>query len=209
MPRKNTAIARTEGAKSEQVKIPVIGYAILGRLARHDQTGYELSLLMGPPKNFNWDAGHSQIYPALAALTEAGYVEFSHVTQEGRPNKKVYRITDAGGEALRAWVKDAPTPTPMRDEFSLKVFSLWLVAPEDAIEALTTQIEFAEKEIAQIDDLLKEVQKTYNVTFPVTAESNVFGVYSSVMFSRETRSFALQWYRWMLGQFKNVIEAKD
>ncbi len=43
----------------------------MGRLAQSESTGYDLSLLMGPPRNFIWEAKHSQIYPVLAT-PEAG-----------------------------------------------------------------------------------------------------------------------------------------
>ena len=54
--------------------IPTIGFVILSRLAQEDQTGYEFASFMGPPRNYIWDAGHSQIYPLLSKLTELGYV---------------------------------------------------------------------------------------------------------------------------------------
>ncbi|WP_322060183.1 PadR family transcriptional regulator [Paraburkholderia sp. J63] len=203
MPRKaSQSTGATEaGTHVASKKIPVIGYALLGRLAHHDQTGYDLSLLMGPPKNYNWEASHSQIYPVLGALAEAGYVTFSHAAER---NKKVYSLTDAGREALRAWVAEAPTPSPTRNEFNLKVFSLWLLSPEEAIDVIKKQIALVEGEIADIDNHLADAQRRYDVQFPVGADHHVFGLYSSVMFTRESRVFTLQWYRWMLDEYEKI-----
>jgi len=203
MPRKASQPAGATGAGTQAAnkKIPVIGYALLGRLAHHDQTGYDLSLLMGPPKNYNWEASHSQIYPVLGVLAEAGYVTFSHAAER---NKKVYSLTEAGREALRAWVAEAPTPSPTRNEFNLKVFSLWLLPPQEAVEVIKKQIALVEGEIAEIDNHLADAQKRYDVQFPVEADHHVFGLYSSVMFTRESRVFTLQWYRWMLDEYEKI-----
>lgn len=208
MPSRPTPNPGVPSSDSEDAKpahrIPVIGYALLGRLAHHDQTGYELSQLMGPPKNFNWEAGHSQIYPVLKSLTDAGYVVYTNVLQDGRPNKKVYSLTSKGQDALREWVADAPTPAPTRNEFNLKVFSLWTIPPRKAIEVLEKQVALVESEIEAISAHLDEAQSRYGVTFPVAADSKIFGLYSSIMFTRESRVFALQWYRWMIEEFRKA-----
>lgn len=186
-------------------KIPVIGYALMGRLAHHDQTGYELSQLMGPPRNFNWEAGHSQIYPVLKSLTEAGYVVYTSVQQDGKPNKKVYSLTGKGRDALYDWVAQAPTPVPTRNEFNLKVFSLWMLPPDQAIEVLEQQVMLVESEIEAITAHLQDAERRYGVTFPVRADSKIFGLYSSVMYTRESRNFALQWYRWMIEELRKIL----
>ncbi|MEI8282982.1 MAG: helix-turn-helix transcriptional regulator [Armatimonadota bacterium] len=44
--------------------------------------------------------GEAQLYPALRKLEEAGYVVGEWVMQEGKPNRRVYSITDEGGKFL-------------------------------------------------------------------------------------------------------------
>ncbi|TCW78802.1 hypothetical protein C5O80_31430 [Burkholderia sp. SRS-46] len=208
MPRKaatrKQATSDIAGTATVRAKIPVIGYALLGKLAHQDQTGYELALLMGPPRNYTWEANHSQIYPVLAVLTDAGYVTFSQVVQESKPNKKVYRLTDEGRDALREWVRTAPTHTPTRNEFNLKVASLGLLSAAEAADVVRRQIEMIEGEIQAISAHLEEAQARYGVKFPVSADHELFGLYSTVTFSREHRAFTLQWYQWMLSEFERV-----
>jgi PadR family transcriptional regulator AphA len=69
----------------------------LGLLTRADATGYEIK------KQFEEDGfGHfaeasfGSIYPALSRLTEEGLVSVREETQEKRPDRKVYSITDKG-----------------------------------------------------------------------------------------------------------------
>lgn len=53
-------------------------------------------------------AGYGSIYPALATLTEQGLVECFSVSQEKRPDKKVYRVTESGRAALLECLMSTP-----------------------------------------------------------------------------------------------------
>lgn len=111
-----------------------LGYVLLGLLARAPASGYDLAQKLKGPVDFFWQARHSQIYPELARLEQDGYVVVQHVSQAERPDKKVYRITDAGSAVLKAWVI-APVDVPViRDELVLKAYCLWLAHPAAAIE---------------------------------------------------------------------------
>jgi DNA-binding PadR family transcriptional regulator len=62
------------------------------------------------------------LYPALHGLLEDGLTTVEVVTNQDRPPRKIYNITDAGREALRKWMKQ-----PMKSGASLKVFLMCLV----------------------------------------------------------------------------------
>ncbi len=125
-----------------------LGYALLGLLAREPLSGLDLSRVLQKQIAYFWHARHSQIYPELARLEAAGLVTHTVVRQTDRPDKKVYRVTDAGMEALRGW---ATTPTELpatRDEFILKVASLWLAEPAQAAALLREQAQRHEERLA-------------------------------------------------------------
>lgn len=110
----------------------ILGYAILGLLAREKLSGYDVKQRMGGRVGFFWEARHSQIYPELARLEERKLVTHKVVEQQARPDKKVYEITDAGLEALREWVTEPPPARVAKDELVLKAYSMWLADPEKA-----------------------------------------------------------------------------
>jgi DNA-binding PadR family transcriptional regulator len=62
-----------------------------------------------------------QIYTALARLERDGLVEGGSVEQDSRPNKRVYRLTESGREALDDWVRQPSPGTRQRDEFFMKL----------------------------------------------------------------------------------------
>ncbi|WP_156724166.1 PadR family transcriptional regulator [Streptomyces apocyni] len=95
---------------------------LLALLARGPAHGYELKQdleqLLGaayPQPNVG------QIYVTLSRLEKSGLIEGEEVAQSTRPNKKIYRLTDAGHEALLAWYEDTADEPRVRDEFFMKL----------------------------------------------------------------------------------------
>ena len=90
------------------------GLPLLALLAAGPAHGYELKQALEqrfgavlPPLN------SGQIYTTLARLQRDGLVEDDAVEQDGRPNKRVYRVTAAGRDELERWVAE-PTSSCAR-----------------------------------------------------------------------------------------------
>ncbi|OEV03024.1 PadR family transcriptional regulator [Streptomyces oceani] len=62
-----------------------------------------------------------QIYITLGRLEKSGLILGEDVEQEGRPNKRSYRLTDAGREAVLGWFEDTTVEPRVRDEFFMKL----------------------------------------------------------------------------------------
>jgi DNA-binding PadR family transcriptional regulator len=132
---------------------------LLGLLAREPQSGLDLARLLERQIAHFWHARHSQIYPELARLEAAALVAHTVVSQSDRPDKKVYRVTDAGVAALRAWIA-APTALPAkRDEFMVKVASLWLAEPAQAATLLREQAARHEERLARYEGFERELRE--------------------------------------------------
>jgi len=73
----------------------------LAVLSFGDSSGYEIrkNLESGPFGSFT-DAGYGSIYPALRKLSDEGMISGRQKSQEGRPDKTVYSITQKGKLAL-------------------------------------------------------------------------------------------------------------
>jgi DNA-binding PadR family transcriptional regulator len=98
-------------------------YIVLGFLSYGPHTGYDLKKHIDNSTRFFWHAKLSQIYPTLRELAERGLVEADTVPQEGKPDKKIYSITETGRKALRDWL-EAPVEglSPTKDAALLKLF---------------------------------------------------------------------------------------
>ncbi|HEY5835960.1 PadR family transcriptional regulator [Streptomyces sp.] len=62
-----------------------------------------------------------QIYVTLSRLERAGLITGQDVTQSGRPNKRIYELTEAGHEAVAAWFEETSDEPRVRDEFFMKL----------------------------------------------------------------------------------------
>jgi PadR family transcriptional regulator, regulatory protein AphA len=104
----------------------------LGSLMLGDASGYEIKKQFeeGPFSYFH-AAGFGSIYPALNALTEAGLVTCTQMAQEGRPDKKVYCISEAGRAAFQEILnRTEPAADKIRSENMFLLFFGDLVEPE-------------------------------------------------------------------------------
>src|SRR5215210_5706645 len=127
----------------------ILGYVLLGLLARESLSGYDLMNRMKRRVGFFWHARHSQIYPELTRLEEEGMVSHQVVEQKDRPDKKVYSITGVGLDALKEWVTAPVTLRPVRDELVVKAYCLWLADPSETLAL------FREQERLHKDRLLR------------------------------------------------------
>jgi len=98
--------------------------AALGLLAwSGERSGYELHKLAGRSVGWIWAPARSQLYAVLKRLADAGLVSGRAVVQADRPDKRIFRITDAGLSTLREWLDEVePIEPEDRDGLLLKLF---------------------------------------------------------------------------------------
>jgi PadR family transcriptional regulator AphA len=116
-------------------------HAVLGLLATQPSTGYELAQRFDASLANAWHAGHSQIYPELARLEEAGMIE---VVGEGARRSRTYGITGAGHAELRRWLLETPPNRAQRNETAVRWFLVALLDPADRRVVLERELEHAE-----------------------------------------------------------------
>jgi DNA-binding PadR family transcriptional regulator len=97
-------------------------YPVLALLSDAPAHGYEIK--RGLEERFGavinpLNAG--QVYVTLQRLARDELVEDATVAQDGRPDKRVYRLTAAGRRALEEWLGMASAPTRLRDDFFMKL----------------------------------------------------------------------------------------
>ncbi len=83
-----------------------------------------------------WTADQAQIYRTLDRLQAARLVSCTRKRQVGRPDRKVYRLTAAGSQALAALAGLATRLSPPRDPFLLQVFFSAALGDDEIVESL-------------------------------------------------------------------------
>lgn len=100
----------------------MLKHGILGLLNYHDMTGYEIMEVFRDSLNFFWNAQTSQIYRELQGLEKQGWVDKTIVAQQGKPDKKIYAITESGKKELLRWLADSGAGLSMKAPILMKVF---------------------------------------------------------------------------------------
>jgi PadR family transcriptional regulator, regulatory protein AphA len=117
-------------------------HTILGFLSLGSMTGYELKRFMDNSTQFFWHAELSQIYPSLKQLEAKGLVKAEVIPQDGRPDKKIYSITETGRGALSAWLSEPLDETPpTKSPVLLKIFFMESLGKEDILAQMRCQLE--------------------------------------------------------------------
>ena len=128
---------------------------LLALLANGPAHGYELKSAMEqrfgavlPPLN----AG--QIYTTLGRLERDGLVDDDAVAQNGRPNKRVYRLTEKGKSELAGWVADSTPQTRLKDDFFIKLVLARAAGIADPMELIDRQRTAYLQALRDLDDVV-------------------------------------------------------
>lgn len=99
-------------------------FGILGLLHEQSMTGYEIYQYFMEYINPMWFAQQSQVYRDLGQLEKECFVTSIIEPQTGKPDKRVYTITDLGIHALGQWIEgfDFSESMRYRDSFALRIF---------------------------------------------------------------------------------------
>lgn len=125
-------------------------HAILGFLAVRPLSGYDLKKAFDGSVRHFWTADQAQIYRALATLGADGLVATERVEQLDRPDRKVHHLTDAGRDALGAWLRAPTEAPPRREPFLLKLFFATIVDPDALGALLDAELDAVEADLAAL-----------------------------------------------------------
>ncbi len=125
----------------------------LGVLSRGDASGYEIKKACeeGPFSHFQ-DASFGSIYPALAKLSADKLVDCYQMSQEKRPDKKVYSITKAGRAALFDALVVPPSHDKVNSDFYFMTFFAQLIPVEFLRDVLERRIAWYEDVVARMQE---------------------------------------------------------
>jgi PadR family transcriptional regulator, regulatory protein AphA len=170
-----------------------LGYALLGMLARKPCSGYELKQLL----EVFWQAKHSQIYPLLTKLEQEGFLTYVQVAQTGKPDKKIYSLTEKGLKLLQQWVPESPAEPVMRDEFLTKAYSIWLTDAGTAKRLFQERIAAYEEKVSSREAEIKKMEQEHGKDIE-NSTSRHFGRY--ILFQRALRQYKeeVEWCHWVM-----------
>jgi PadR family transcriptional regulator AphA len=180
--------------------------AILGLLARAPLTGYEITRSVKGILHFFWHASHSQVYPELARLEGAGLVQVEHIPQQGKPDQKRYTPTQAGLDALAAWLVGPLEPTSRRSEIAVRAYCAAYAVPQDGAAMFAGQARQHAQRLVQFETYRAHLEGLPDN--PVAdLGSPEFADYAVVMRGIAMERAQAQWCEWMAGRLQAAAPA--
>jgi len=130
-----------------------LAFAVLGSLGERPMHPYEISTqLRARGKDQSIKLNYGSLYSVVAALEKNGFIEAVETIREGnRPERTVYRITDAGQAEFTDWLTEL-IGTPSREFHPLEAGLAYLpgLKPDRVVELLEQRVKAVDTEIEQI-----------------------------------------------------------
>jgi DNA-binding PadR family transcriptional regulator len=127
---------------------------LLALLAKEPAHGYELKLALEQTFGAAYPSPNiGQVYVTLKRLEADGLVRGQDVAQDSRPNKKVYELTEAGREAVAAWVSEPADGPRVRDDFFVKLVLAPRAGLADRMELINRQRRHCYAQLRALGDL--------------------------------------------------------
>lgn len=123
------------------MKLRPISYLVLGMVRFGATSGYAIKKAADAGTKAFWPVSLSQVYPELAKLESHGLLA-RHDDPQGGRSRASYELTEAGEEALLAWLRSpVEAPPQLRYEGMLRAFFADALPKEDQLALLRRQRE--------------------------------------------------------------------
>jgi DNA-binding PadR family transcriptional regulator len=149
------------GSQNFYARRVALPHAILVSLSEQSGSGYEVTRRFDRSIGFFWSATHQQIYRTLRVMEDDGWVQATPVVQQGRPDKKVYTVADAGRAELARWIAEPMTGrgSSLTDNRTRDLAVKIRAAAFGDVEALHDQVVALRAERAELLDTYRGFEK--------------------------------------------------
>ena len=183
-------------------------HGLLGLLRYGDKTGYELAKLFEMSINSFWHAQSSQIYRELNRLEDGGLVTSQNIIQQGKPNKRVYTITDAGRKEFERWM-NTPAQLLKNRQSPLLVYTFFgAAAPEITLARLKRLRDAVATAIEEQVPRHKAIIDHYKTVWPNGEKEAVYWQMTSHFGLLEAKAL-LQWTKDCIEALENLENQEE
>lgn len=152
----------------------VLALAVLSMLTEEPMHAYRMQQLIKERRKDDVVnvSQRNSVYQTVQRLARDGLVEVAATQRaENRPERTMFRITDAGRATLNDWLYTMlSTPASEYPEFPAALSFLPNLAPAEAVEALTARVARLEERLAALEAEIAEVGRFLPRLFAIESE---------------------------------------
>ncbi|MFI5625628.1 PadR family transcriptional regulator [Nocardioides sp. NPDC051685] len=137
------------------------GLAVLGTVVQRPMHRYEIaSLMRARGKGDDVDIKWSSLYTVVASLEKHGLLEVAGTDRQGaRPERTIYRITEAGRTELVEWTRELlTTPVSEQSGFVAGLSMMAALTPDQVADALHDRLTALEQMVRELRAAYEEAE---------------------------------------------------
>ncbi|MEV4759237.1 PadR family transcriptional regulator [Micromonospora sp. NPDC049559] len=151
----------------------LLALAVLSALAQRPMHPYEIATaLRSWGKDQDMGLKWGSFYTVVRNMDKHGLIAAVESVREGRrPERTVYRITEAGREELSDWARElVSTPVPERSHFRAGLSVLAVLHPDEATRLLRQRLDLLERDVTTAREALGQHARQIPRLFLVESE---------------------------------------
>lgn len=158
-------------------------------------SGYDLLKRFNQRLGFFWQASHQQIYQQLKLMHNEGLIDCTLEAQQGKPDKKVYLMTEEGHLELLNWLQQTSKVQKVNDALLVKLYGGHLLDKATLLDEIKTHTLQHKKALAIMQDLEKQyqrlaVEERKNLAYPfLTLRRGILGEQAWLAWAKEVEDF--------------------
>ncbi len=129
----------------------LMALAVLATVVQQPMHRYQIaSLIRARGKDQDMDVKWGSLYTVVQNLAKHGFLEVVGTSRQGaRPERTVYRITEAGRREMLDWTRELlSTPEPEHPRFAAGLSVQMILSPDEVMALLRTRLGLLEESIA-------------------------------------------------------------
>lgn len=136
-----------------------LNHAILGLLSYEPMTGYDIKKMVDISIAHFWPAVQSQIYRNLSTMENKSWVTVDIITQDSKPSRKVYHLTEAGKTELFRWLNEPQPAAEARLAWLIQIFFAGRLTDDQVINLLEHQLNLLQQRLSGYSSIPEENQE--------------------------------------------------
>ena len=173
-------------------------HALLGLLNYRPATGYQLKKAFNESIYFFWNATLPQIYRTLNQMEKKGWLTAVIEPQEGKPSRKVYKVTEKGLKEFQRWLGEPPEVPQRKNPLMLKIFFGNQMDKNQLINHIQKMAEYHSNLLKKYEKEVKPVIQRY---------ASITGASNDARYWALTLEFGRMHARMTVDQCDNLLEA--